>query len=132
MSTDLLPELKAAVKDLLYMGDPNSSFEIVHWDKRDTIRSSSDLLSFIGQSSGMQVENVGLGEFFHELIQDHDWDDDAAKKTVGKYRQLLTLLKDHLTDLRVFKVGEGEIDIYIVGRTAEGDWTGIMTSAAET
>lgn len=132
MPTDLVPDLEAAVKGLLYMSETGSPFEIVHWEKRDTIHSSADLLSFIGQSSGMQVENVGLGEFFHDLIQDHDWHDAEAKKTVEKYRHLLTVLKERLTDVRAFKVGEGEIDIYIVGRTSEGDWVGIMTNVVET
>jgi hypothetical protein len=132
MPTDSLLELKAAIKGLLYMSKTDSPFEIVHWEKRDTIRSSADLLSVIGQSSGMPVENVGLGEFFHDLIQDNDWHDAEAKKAVEKYRHLLTLLNEHLTDLRVFKVGEGEIDIYVVGRTAEGDWAGIMTTTVET
>ena len=117
---------------MLYTSETDSPFEIVHWEKRDTILSSADLLSFIGQSSGLPVENVGLGEFFHDLIQDRDWHDAEAKKTVDKYRHLLTVLEEHLTDLRVFKVGEVEIDIYIVGRTAEGDWAGIMTTAVET
>ena len=80
----------------------------------------------------MQVENVGLGEFFHDLIQDQEWHDADGKKTVEKYRNLLTVLKEHLTDVKVFKVGEVEIDIYIVGQTATGDWAGVMTTAVET
>ena len=131
MPSDLLPELRAAIEGLFYMSKTDAPFEIVHWDRRDTILSSADLLTFIGQSSGMQVENVGLGEFFHDLIQDYDWHDAEAKKTVNKYRHLLTVLEEYLTDLRVFKVGDGEIDIYVVGRTAEGDWAGIMTNVVE-
>ena len=132
MSADVLQALKTATNGLLYMSEADSPFELVHWEKRDTILSSADLLSFIGQSSGLPVENVGLGEFFHDLIQDHDWHDAEAKKMVDKYRNLLTVLKGHLTDLRAFKVGEIEIDIYIVGQTAAGDLAGVMTTAVET
>ena len=86
----------------------------------------------IGKSSGLPIENVGLGEFFHDLIQDHEWHDAEGKKTVEKYRNLLTVLNERLTDLKVFKVGEAEIDIYIVGRTVEGDWAGVVATAVET
>ena len=132
MPANCLLELQAAIKGLLYTSESDSPFEIVHWKKPNAILSSADLLSFIGQSSGMPVENVGLGEFFHDLIQDQDWHSADDKKTVEQYRHLLTVLKEHLTDIRVFKVGEVEIDIYIVGRTADGDWAGIMTTAVET
>jgi hypothetical protein len=132
MSANVLQALATAISGLLYMSETDTPFEIVHWKKQDSICSTADLLSLIGKSSGLPVENVGLGEFFHDLIQDHDCHDAEAKKTVDKYRHLLTVLEEHLTDLKVFKVGEVEIDIYIVGRTAEGDWAGVMTTAVET
>jgi hypothetical protein len=132
MLTNALLGIQTATSGLLYTSETDSPFELVHWKKRDTILSSADLLGFIGQSSGLPVENVGLGEFFHDLIEDRDWHNAEAKNTVRKYRHLLTVLKEHLSDLKVFKVGEVEIDIYIVGQTPEGDWAGVMTTAVET
>ena len=135
MPADLLATLESAINGLLYMSETDSPFEIVHWKKRGPILSSADVLSFIGQSSGMHIEEYGLDEFFQDLIQDQNWHKPDDKKTVEKYRNLLAVLKDHLADLKVFEVGEVEIDIYdiyIVGRTAEGDWAGVMTTAVET
>ena len=132
MSAEVLQTLTAATNDLLYTSETDSPFGVVHWTNRTTIRSSSDLLSLIGNSSGLRVEDVGLEEFFHDLTQDQEWHDADGKKTVEKFRSLLTVLKEYLTDLKVFKVGEVEIDIYIVGRTADGDWAGVMTTAVET
>ncbi len=127
-----LREIQTAIKGLLYTSETDSPFELVYWKKQDSTRRSADLLSAIGKSSGLPIENVGLGEFFHDLIQVHDWHDAEAKKTVVKYVNLLSVLKEHLTDLKVFKVGVAEIDIYFVGRTVEGDWAGVMTTAVET
>jgi hypothetical protein len=132
MSAEILQALKLATNGLLYMSETDSPFEIVHWTNRDAIRSSADLLSLIGKSSGLSVEEVGFEKFFHDLMQDHDWHDADGKKTVEKYRNLFTVLKENLTDLKVFKVGEVEIDIYIVGQTVAGDWAGVMTTAVET
>jgi hypothetical protein len=37
-----------------------------------------------------------------------------------------------VTDIRVFKVGRVNLDVYVVGRTKEGDWAGVQTKAVET
>ena len=132
MLSNALRDIQTAIDGLLYTSEADSSFEIVHWAKRDSIRSSADLLKLIGQSSGLPIENVGLAEFFHDLILNQEWHDAEGKKTVERYRNLLAILKEQLTDLKVFKVGDVEIDIYIVGRMPAGDWAGVMTTAVET
>lgn len=131
MLAEVLAALNKATKGMLYTSVTDAPFEIVHWKSRATIRSSADLTKMIGQSSGMLVEDVGLEKFFHDLIQLKEYYDDHAKKAVGQYRTLLAMLKEHLADLTVFKVGKVDLDIYVMGRTAEGDWAGVMTSAVE-
>jgi hypothetical protein len=42
------------------------------------------------------------------------------------------LLEGNLRDLRVFKVGRIELDIYVVGINSEGILMGIKTKAVET
>ena len=41
-------------------------------------------------------------------------------------------LKQNLGDLKVFKVGEVNVDVYIVGKTGSGKWAGVRTAAVET
>ena len=132
MLNNVLLDLQTAITDLLYTSETDAPFEIVHWKKQDTIGSTADLVDSIGKSSGLPIEEVGFEDFFRDLIQDREWHDADGKKTVEKYRNLLTVLKEHLTDPKVFKVGEFEIDIYIVGQTTTGGWAGIMTTAVET
>ena len=45
---------------------------------------------------------------------------------------LAKVIEENLSDVRVFKVGEVNIDVYIVGRTKQGDWVGLHTKAVET
>ena len=56
----------------------------------------------------LPIEEVGLEDFFRGLIQDREWHDADGKKTVENYRNLLTVLKEHLTDPKVFKVPKVE------------------------
>ena len=132
MSNVALEEIQAAIQDLRSPSETDSTFEIVHWKKQGTARSSADLLSLIGKPSGLPIQDVGLEKCFQDLTQNHEWHDADGKKTVEKYRKLLTVLKERLTDVKVFKVGEVVIDIYIVGRTAEDDWVGVVATDVET
>ena len=86
----------------------------------------------MGKSEGDKVDEISVEEFFDDPTQDQDWHDEAAKQAVQRYRDLLAVLKQHLTDIKVFRIGEVRIEIYVLGRTADGDWAGIKTNAVET
>ena len=73
-----------------------------------------------------------MSRFFADLIQDQDWHGEAERLVVQKYRNLLAVLKQSLSGLTVFRIGEVQIDIYVVGRTPTGEWAGIHTTAVET
>ena len=49
-----------------------------------------------------------------------------------KFRDLQQTLQDTLSDVKVFRVGETNLDIYVVGKTPEGEWAGLKTEAVET
>ena len=132
MSAEVLQALKAATDGLLYASETDSPFELVHWPRKSPTLTGSGLVSLIGKKPNVRVEEVGLEKFFQDLIQDQDWHDDHDKKIVERYRNLLAVLKKQLTDAKVFKVGKVQIDIYIVGRTSDGEWVGTKTSAVET
>lgn len=49
-----------------------------------------------------------------------------------KFQTLVTKLKDNLTDIKVYRLGTIDIDVYIVGKTPSGDLAGIFTKVIET
>jgi hypothetical protein len=132
MANDAVRELQKATKGLLYMSESDAPFEVVHWARRDPMLSKADLASLVGASSDAPIEEVAVAEFFGDLTQDQDWHDADDKKTVERYRNLLAVLNKSLAKPKVFKIGEATVDIYIVGRTPDGDWAGIKTTAVET
>ena len=50
----------------------------------------------------------------------------------GGYHELLVALVDHLSGVKVFKIGTVRIQAYIVGVTAEGTRAGVQTELVET
>ena len=40
--------------------------------------------------------------------------------------------RDHLADLKVFRVGRTRVAVYLVGKTKDGAWAGVRTTSVET
>jgi hypothetical protein len=132
MSADVLQALRAVANGLLYTSETDAPLELVRWPRGESILTASDILALIGKDQDAPISEIGLEAFFRDLIQDQDWHDEDAKRAVQQYRNLLVVLKQTLKNLKVFKIGEVQIDIYIVGRAPDGEWAGIKTTAVET
>jgi hypothetical protein len=75
---------------------------------------------------------MSLDAFFKDVTTGEDWHDAEEKEEVRKFRELVQTLKKALKDIKVFKAGKVEVDVYIVGRTESGDWAGLKTKVVET
>lgn len=127
--------LGEAVEGLLYMSESDEPFEVVSWPgggAMDFAMDEKKILKLTGQKPGTPVEAVRVEVFFRELIKEQDWHGPEEKAEVKKYRGLLDVIKRHLTEPKVFRIGEVEVEIVIVGRTREGAWAGVKTKAVET
>lgn len=78
------------------------------------------------------VEERIFAEIFARLTAIKDWFGEEEKATAEKFSALQKFLEENLKDLKVFKIGKIQIDIYFVGLGAEGNLTGIQTKAVET
>ena len=50
----------------------------------------------------------------------------------GQFEHLERFLRNHLTDLKVYKVGTINIPVYIIGKSPEGNWLGLSTRVVQT
>ena len=132
-SSDLIAQLKASCDNLLWISESEHPFEAFCWPSQ-TIESLTDqsLLTLTHHSAGTIVKTVGLDSFFEFVTQPQDWHGDEETETVKKYQQLVDTLKQHLSDLKVYRVGEIELDIYVVGQTSDKNLAGLATKAIET
>ncbi len=72
---------------------------------------------------GTVIEKGTLESFFRTI----------SKEDKPKFDKLANVLKEQLSDVRVYKVGdEPEKQLYVVGKTTEGKWAGVMTTVVET
>jgi D-tyrosyl-tRNA(Tyr) deacylase len=78
------------------------------------------------------VELRTVDEFFAIATQEEYWHDEEEREIVQKFQNLVSVLKQNLSQLQVYRVGNTNIDVYIVGVTDGGGWAGLSTQVVET
>ncbi len=73
-----------------------------------------------------------VDEFFAIATQEEDWHDQEEREMVQRFQNLVSVLKQNLSQLQVYRVGNIEIDVYIVGVTDGGGLAGLSTKLVET
>ena len=64
---------------------------------------------------------LAVDDFFARATPEEDWHDQEERETVKQVQNLVSVLKQNLSQLQVYRVGNINIDAYIVGMTPSGD-----------
>src|SRR5215204_3783383 len=127
----LSKQIKTAAEGLWYISETDAEIFPFTGSKADSVTKES-LLSQIGQPPDTPVEERGFDEMFARFIKIQDWFGAEEKATAEKFAVLKGVLEKNLKDLKVFKVGRIELNIYFIGLDGEGNLAGIQTKAVET
>lgn len=129
--SDFFQELKTSTDGLIYISETDSEVLPFVGEKSETLNIES-LLKQINTASDIKVKEITFEDFFENLITIQDWFEAEEKASAEKFLKLKKLLEENLKDLKVFKVGKIEIEIYVVGLDEENNLLGIKTEAVET
>lgn len=130
-------QIGEATKDLLYSSETDAGFETVNWTSETGAEAFSgidaaQMLRLAGKTAETPIREIAFGDFFRWLSAEQDWYGDEEKETAQRYKKLAELLEQNLRDVKVFKIGTIEIEIYAVGVDQNGGIAGIKTRAVET
>ncbi|MEG4960310.1 MULTISPECIES: nuclease A inhibitor family protein [unclassified Microcoleus] len=130
--TDSIPtQLKKASEGLLFLSETDAPFEVIHWQVQEEL-TPTKLLQLTNHPPDAPVEMRTVDEFFAIATAQEDWHDREERETVQRFQNLVSVLKQNLSQLQVYRVGSIEIDVYIVGMAQNGDWAGLSTQVVET
>lgn len=127
----ILSELEQVSGGLMFVSESDSPFETVRWEGVAEV-SAPYLRGLSGQSEETLVQTETVEDFFRAAASEADWKGAAELATARKYQTLIRVLEENLEDVRVYRVGEINIKVYIVGRSAAGNWLGLSTRVVET
>jgi Nuclease A inhibitor-like protein len=125
----LSSRLKGLTAGLLFQSESDYPVEPFE-EKAAGAASARDFVALKG-TEGAAVRELDFS-FFADAVKEQDWHDEEARARVKKFQALVKFLKESLTDIKVYRVGGTEADIYVVGKTAAGDFAGVKTKVVET
>jgi hypothetical protein len=94
--------------------------------------TAEGFLRAIGQAPGTAVRTQSLERFFEPVTQEEPWHRETERQMTERFKRLEAVLRENLTDLKVFKIGKTRSQVYVVGRTPSGELAGVKTTVVET
>ena len=129
--TELTVRLEQAINGLLFPSETDAPLHVFVW--RATVPFSAHaLLDHAGYDPATPLQTTDLRRFFRPVTTPRAWYGDEEQKRMRRFRALRDLLEAELSDITVYKVGTGAIDVYLVGRAADGTSCGLTTHVVET
>ncbi|MEG5175417.1 nuclease A inhibitor family protein [Microcoleus sp. B3-D7] len=131
MTDSIATQLKQASEGLLFLSETDSPFEVVTWPAQGEL-TPTKLLQLTNHPPNASVEIVSVDEFFNTPTAEEDWHDQEERETAERFQNLVSILKQNLSQLQIYRVGSIEIDVYIIGVTDGGGLAGLSTKLVET
>jgi hypothetical protein len=115
--------------------------EVVRWlsarhDGRTDVFLGSEPLPRLAEKA---VEVKSARDFLSNRVEAVDDEDPESKDSASKWSRIRQALEESLQELRVIRFGEphhgsvdGQVSVFVVGRTEDGGLAGILTGSIET
>ncbi|MGL5804173.1 MAG: nuclease A inhibitor family protein [Xenococcaceae cyanobacterium] len=127
---ELIDKLRRATVDLYWSSESDSTWQVFLWEEEQI--SPEQLLNKLGFEPDTSIEIWDLDRLFANATKIQDWHEPEDEIEVRRYQKLYKFLKANLSDIKVYRIEEIEIDLYIVGKTEFGKLAGLYTRIIET
>jgi hypothetical protein len=126
-----LEKIQAAAAGLFFISE--SDHPLVPVELKDP---AGDVISQLKQLSkndaGAPVEEQTVDYFFRNHVKVNDTGNAHEVQTAQKFTHLVSVLKQELAGIKVYRVGSVQVEAYIIGKTADGKLGGLKTVLIET
>lgn len=130
-NSEILDQLRKAANDLFMISESDYPFEVFLWSGVAPV-TPQKVIQQTNYPQDTPVEIVPIDDFFSVATTPQDWHGEEEKATVKRFQSLVQTIKSSLKNPQVCRLGEIEIDAYIVGETPTGDLAGLATKVVET
>lgn len=142
----LKDEIKDTAEGLYYISETDAPVTVFEGGKADRVSAEVLLRETKSKKNAEEgttddtnknteaenIQEISPDEFFANLTRIREGAGEREIEYAKRFQRLKELLENDLEDVKVFKVGESRLDVYIVGLDGEGKLTGVQTQATET
>jgi tRNA1Val (adenine37-N6)-methyltransferase len=90
------------------------------------------LRSASGAPQDAPVEEGPLEALFTDLEREHPSQDDHEQAEARRFQALHGFFRERLREGKVFRVGQTEIEVWVLGQDEQGRWVGLRSQVVET
>ncbi len=120
--------LEQAASGLLMMSESDYPFEYFATD--DTAISEAVVLKLADKPQGTLIEKTTVEHLFRNMANPES--PSVPPETSARFREFMESLKNELTDITVYRVGEIQVQVFIIGINIHGTVSGMRTLLIET
>jgi hypothetical protein len=132
-SASFTAQVQPLLTDLLYPSESDEPLEIVTcYLTQPEPLTVSQIKDWQMLPPSTFVEETTEEAFWKPVLTEQDWYGDEEKARTAKFNALKQALESSLTERQVFRAGESEIDVFLLGRLASGERVGLKTLVVET
>jgi hypothetical protein len=128
---DSITTLQSLVEGLSWISESDHPFEVSRLPEQTEVPTAGTMMQLMGKDATCPVTEISVRDFFAPAIAPQDWYEEAELETMQRFQTLLQWLEENLTQVTVYRLGEIEIDVCIVGRV-DRDWINLSTRLVET
>ncbi|GAB3695766.1 hypothetical protein GCM10027592_17970 [Spirosoma flavus] len=126
-------KINPLLTNLLYPSESDEPIEpVTCYLKQEETLTVSQLKDWQMLPPEIYVEEIPEADFWAPIITEQEWYGDEEKARTEQFQQLKQELEKELSVRQVFRVGNTEIDVFLLGRLADGTRAGIKTKVIET
>ena len=115
--------LRKAARGLLLPSEEDAPLKPFLWEGAGDKLSKDRVRELAGAGGDAPVEETSLDDLF-EAVPEEDR---------PQFEELAEAIRQQLAGVKVYKVGDGaEREVYVVGKTSDGQWAGLKTRVVET
>ena|SRR6476660_7882938 len=130
---NILDKIKKAAEGLFFMSESDFPLETVAFKpEKPEAPVTENLLLYLGQPAGTAVEKQDLTYFLRNQTRDLPEYGEEEKARAQKFRDLEALLKKEIPDIAVYRIGQRQVDAFIIGKLPDGTLGGLKTKLIET
>src|ERR1035437_61394 len=124
----LLDKIRNSCEGLDYISETDSPVTV--FLGQHAVEVTRDIvLRQTSNSPDTQVEERSFDDFFHRLTTVYEGYGEREKESASKFLRLKRLLEENLRELKVFKLGGIQLNIYVVGLSEDGRLVGVTMKA---
>ena len=131
--TAFLMKLEKLSEGLLFPSETDSPLVSFSWeiDLQEPL-APARVLEVLEKPADTPITTQEVAGFFKRVTPVREFFDEKQREEAPKFQAVVDYLSEHLQDLMVFRIGEFEIEAFVVGRASFGGFAGVSTILVET